>query len=407
MMDKAIKNRKEIEAYQKFVNKINQATKRGSTNEDNQNRQTISNNTFIYTEKISQNQYNPNYNQQNDNYQNQRKIFEKMNQKLMNQRRNADWDQNQNYNNDINNNGKNNIDRNEIDRYKVYTDHNNVFPLGQGKNAPIVKILNERNNELYSQYQNKNSNKQNNFNFSFNPDYYEINEVEQNYKNNNINYPFKSNIDNTNNEPQNNIKITFKEMNQNKINRNYNNNFSNNVPEISITSQNHYPHFNNNLNNNSNNNANESLIQLRQSEEGSSNDPKRGNKVCSSILYGIIFGSFGTLLLWCKKPEVREYLKSCYQNVNTESIANIFKSFLHPIELAKSLGNNMSSFREILKESINYIYNFIEEYSDMWRLLGIIVMVYALWLIIKKILKKFKNSNKKKNVKEDGQYNIA
>ena len=107
---------------------------------------------------------------------------------------------------------------------------------------------------------------------------------------------------------------------------------------------------------------------------------------------------FGTLLLWCKNPKVREYLKSCYQNINTESIFNFFKSFLHPIDLIKSI--NIGALQKILQESLNYLYQFIDDYSDLWRLLGVIVMVYAFWLIIKIIFRKFlKNENKKKKKK--------
>ena len=104
--------------------------------------------------------------------------------------------------------------------------------------------------------------------------------------------------------------------------------------------------------------------------------------------------------------KVREYLKSCYQNINSESILNFFKCFLHPIDSIKSLGENIGSFQDILKESLNYLYQFIDDYSDLWRLLGVIAMIFIFWLIIKKIIKMFKkNDKKKKNTNENFNIN--
>ena len=98
-------------------------------------------------------------------------------------------------------------------------------------------------------------------------------------------------------------------------------------------------------------------IQLNSVNENPQ-EPKKNSRLASSLLYGLIFGALGTLLLWLKNPSVREYLKSCYNNINSESILNFFKSFLNPIELFKSLGTNSSSFKDILLESLNYIYQF-------------------------------------------------
>ena len=128
------------------------------------------------------------------------------------------------------------------------------------------------------------------------------------------------------------------------------------------------------------------------------NYPTKNSSLCSSLLYGLIFGSLGTLLLWLKNPSVREYLKSCYHNINSESILNFLKSFLHPIDLITSLGANIVSFKDILVESLNYLYQFIDDYSDLWRLLGVILMVFVLWIIIKKVIKILKNSKKKKKI---------
>ena len=71
---------------------------------------------------------------------------------------------------------------------------------------------------------------------------------------------------------------------------------------------------------------------------------------------------------------------------------------MHPIDLIKSV--NIGEFKEILKESLNHLCQFIDDYSDLWRLLGIIVMVYAFWLIIKIFFRKLKKNEKKEKKKK-------
>ena len=77
---------------------------------------------------------------------------------------------------------------------------------------------------------------------------------------------------------------------------------------------------------------------------------------------------------------------------------------MHPIDLIKSIGQNFASFKDVLKESLLYLYQFIEDYSDLWRLLGIIVMVFVLWLIIKKIINTIKQS-RKNNIRDNQNFN--
>lgn len=377
-MNHAHKNN--YDAYNRLINKITQVTKNdNNSNVAQQNRETISHN--LNEEGIKQNNYNPNLNNnQNEILQNQRRIFERMNQKLMNNRRNADFGQNQSYNNEKNNNGKNYTNRSEIDKEKVFLDNNLGNPLGGGKNAPIVRILNQRNSEI--QYQNPSQNINNSY---FNPS---KNIIIENKDSNNPPYnPLKTNIQNY---PKfnNSINLNYQNKNDNKA-MNYN--FSQKFPENSI--------------NYNNNNPNGNLINLSSSEVEDANNPDDNSKIFPSLLYGLILGSFGTLLLWCKNPEVRNYLKECYKNINSESIANFFKSFLHPIDLFKSLGSN---FNNALKQSLSFLYRFIDDYADLWRLLGVIVMVYIFWLIIKMIYYKItKRNKKKKKVRKDANYNIA
>jgi hypothetical protein len=374
------------EAYHRLIDKITQVTKNNkSINSDQQNRETISNNTFYADQGIKQNNYNQKSNNSND-FAEKQKIYEKMNQKLKNNRRNAEWGQNQSFNNDTNNNGKTIINRNEIDKEKVFFDNSTGYPLGGGKNAPIVKILNQKNQEYQYQYRNQipfqTINIQNSNNYpNFNP---QKNSIED--KNSNIRRSSNNLVTNMNN----NVEFNNLQYQKQNINSNIRNNIPEKIPENSS---------------NDNNNPNEKLIGLNSSEINDDNNPNKNSKLLSSLLYGLIIGSFGTLLLWCKNPEVRNYLKECYRNINSETLKNFFKSFLHPIDLFKSLGSN---FKNALKQSLNFLYRFIEEYNDLWRLLGVIVMIYVLWLIIKMIIRKLgKSHKKKKKVRKNEHYDIA
>ena len=112
-----------------------------------------------------------------------------------------------------------------------------------------------------------------------------------------------------------------------------------------------------------------------------SNEINKNNGIASLFLYGLILGGFGTLLLWYKNPNARVYLKSRYQNISTESILYFFKSF-------KTI--DIKTVKDIIKDSVNTLYQFISDYSHLWSIFGMIVMVYSFWLIFKLFIKKNK-----------------
>ena len=392
---------KNSEPYQKFVQKISKITRSDNSNIYNQNHGTFANKNFVNNNsEINMDQYNSRNHQTIDYKHQQKLIYEKMNKKLINHRRNVDWSQNQDYSNDSNNNEQKNMNRNEIDNYKVFYDKSGGQPLGGGKNAPIVQLLNQKNNEYAIKYQNAykrpNLTNKNNININTSNSFDSLNDnfSQQSIQNMNDNNNCLNKVGVQNNYDydymkNNNLKNNPKDYNNITI-FNVKNQFPKNIPENS----NNYINYNNpNDTNFSNDNDNSN----KRDNNSNFNSPDKSSGIASSLFYGLIFGSFGTLLLWCKNPGVREYLKSCYQNINTESILNFFKPFLHPIDLIKSI--DFAAFKEILKESLNYLYQFIDDYSDLWRLLGIIIMVYVFWLIIKLIYRQLKK-NKKKNKKK-------
>jgi hypothetical protein len=337
----------------------------------------MSKNPFNQEEMIKNN-YQINE-QSNDKEGNYNTIYDKMNHKIINKRRTVEFNQNSYNNSKINPNGNENANKNQNNQNKIFYDNTGEYPLGGGKNAPIVKILNQYNNQAYSQnYELKNSQNNNNY---YNPFINKNNSYEHNENHINPNNPFNTifphqNEGNNINENKNNFSTQNGNVNQNISTNNFLN--YNNVLEISR------------------NNDNE----LDISKDENLSNPKERSKLMSSLLYGLIFGSFGTLLLWCKNRRVREYLKNCYHNINSESILNFLKSFLHPKDLIKSLGINAGVLKEILKQSYNYLSGFIDEYSDLWRLLSILIVIYAFWIIIKKIYRLLVADSKEKDKKE-------
>ena len=369
-------NKKNIGIYNKLVNNV--ASIKGNPNSYLRDHTTMSKNPFNQ-EEMNKNSYHKINEQSFYKEENYNRKYEKMNNKIINNRRTVEFNQNSYNNSKFNPNGNENGIIKENYQNKIYYDNTGEYPLGWGKNAPIVKILNQYNNQ--SSYNNGYNNNSNNNNY-YNPFIKKNNSFEHNDNDINVDNPFKTII--TYNNEGNNI-------NENK------NNFS-------TRNGNRNPNIrpNNYLNNNQSLKTSKNNV----SEIDESNDEnfsEKRSKFISSLLYGLIFGSFGTLLLWSRNRRVREYLKACYHNINSKSILNFLKCFLHPIDLIKSFGINGVALKEILKQSYNYLSDFIDEYSDLWRLLGIIIVVYALWIIIKHIYKLLVANSNEENKKEKNE----
>ena len=366
-------NKQNIDIYNKLVNNI--ASIKGNSNSYLRDHTTMSKNPFNQ-EEMNKNSYQKINKQSIYKEENYNRKYENMNNKIISNRRTAEFNQNSYYNSKINPNGNENGNIKENYQNKIYYDNTGEYPLGGGKNAPIVKILNQYNNQ--SSYNNGYNNSRNNNNY-YNPFIKKNNSIEHNDNGNNPDNPFKT-IITYQNERSN--------INENK------NNFSKRIgnKNQNIRSNNYL------INNQSLKTSKNNVSEIDTSNVENFSEKRR--IFISSLLYGLIFGSFGTLLLWCRSRRVREYLKDCYHNINSESILNFLKCFLHPIDLIKSLGINGSVLKEIFKQSYNYLSGFIDEYSDLWRLLGIIIVVYSLWIIIKYIYKLLVANSNEENKKE-------
>ena len=295
-----------------------------------------------------------------------------------------------NPNNNINNNNDNDNDNNNQNNDINYT--SKIFPKDNN-------ISNNMNNQNYPIYENNNNNEiENSDNYSnrkimeknknyfpqLKNDLYQT-QLEQNNENNN------NNINNNNN---NNYQREFT-FNPNSYNINNNNN-----DEIKQNS-NYYPLDIIPKNHDSNNNEGEIVLHRKRSNslivimdnnkniEINKNTKNRKYNLLRSLLYGLLFGSTTTVLFWLRKEDNRQFLMEKYNKINFNSIIYLFKSILNPIEFFKKIFSKEKReiYLKVLGITFGKLYDFLEKCGDGFRLLGIFLFIYGIWLIIKSLIK--------------------
>jgi hypothetical protein len=178
----------------------------------------------------------------------------------------------------------------------------------------------------------------------------------------------------------------------------------NNLSQMPFNNNNNNYEINNNNNNNYNinegikvnNNRNEDFISLRSSLEYSNNNGSitngksdNKNNLLRSLLYGFLLGSTATGLFWLRNEKTKNYLWEKISKINFNSIIQFFKALLHPVEfLTKILSKEKREvYLKVLGVTLGKFYDFLEKYGDGFRLLGTFLFVYAIWLIIKSLIK--------------------
>lgn len=123
-----------------------------------------------------------------------------------------------------------------------------------------------------------------------------------------------------------------------------------------------------------------------------SNEPiKEGNKL-KYLLIGIL-GSYSAILFYYKNGKFR----------NTFKINSLFDSIKIFFENIKE-SELIKAIRHILINGIDYLVNLFNNSSDTWRLLGIFVITYLFWFVIKMIIIliiKYRKINGPKNQDEE------
>ena len=288
--------------------------------------------------------------------------------------------------------------------------NSNIFPKKQ--NNQTFPNIDNNNNDLYKNDPNNtnpNMNLSNPKNFSPYKEYplkLEDNLNQEQKLPNNIYDNNNNNIYDINNPDKDNLNL-------NKMNPQYsdmNNNINNNDYQNKIG---YYPLDVNTKDENNNDNSQEIIVNdyennsLRTSfdnieilELEKNKNYNKGNNFLKSLIYGILFGSTTTCLIWLRNEETRKYLWEKYANINIDSIINLFKSLLNPFEFFRKIFNEdkRQVYIKVLGLTFGKFYDFLEKYGDGFRLIGLFLSIYTIWLIIKSLIKlvlKTQKQNKK------------
>ena len=124
---------------------------------------------------------------------------------------------------------------------------------------------------------------------------------------------------------------------------------------------------------------------------GSFTDEKSDNKsnLLRSLLYGFLLGSTATGLFWLRNERTKNYLWEKINSINFNSIIQFFKALLHPAEFLKKILSKEKGevYLKVLGVTLGKFYDFLEKYGDGFRLLGTFLFIYAIWLMIKSLIK--------------------
>ena len=260
--------------------------------------------------------------------------------------------------NDINNSSNLNYNDNNNDNIQPknvnYEERNDLNQNQIGQNFDP----NNNNNE------NQNVNKDQN---SFNPNNFSMNNNnDNNNNNNNINNKINTNNDLNSNNPPGYYPLDIIEEN-NKNNKE------------TIVTINENPSLRTSLDYNENN--------IYDENEKKSKDKK--SNALKSLLYGLLFGATATGLFWLRNEDTRNYLWEKLKGINFESIINFFKSLLNPFEFFRKIlsEDKKKVYLKVLGITFGKFFDFLEKYGDGFRLLGIFLFVYAIWLVIKYLIR--------------------
>ena len=279
---------------------------------------------------------------------------------------------NQNHPNFYNNNDSFENNGNEpsnLGQNKNFGPTNNFIP---NKEYPS-KLENDLNQEQLIEYSDiKEDNNKNNSNSNSNPNL--NNSLDENNPNNNINNS-NPNLNNSLNEnnPNNNVNNKIKLNNNNYLPLDINTN--NNIdPKNTII----YDNNDNSLSLENNENLD---IEKKQKD-------KENNKL-KSLLYGLLLGSATTGLLWLTNEERRKYFLEKFGSINFNSIINLFKYFLHPIDFFKRILSHEKRdvYLKVLGLTFGKFFDFLEKYGDGIRFLGTFLSILIIWFIIKFLIK--------------------
>ena len=323
---------------------------------------------------------------------------------------------------DIFHDGKSENDKKEMISSFNYGISNNSLPNPRNSYFNLGNNPEEINNKI------NNDNIEFDQHFTFHP---KEKQLEENNYNSNTNksslYSFSQNNPNTNNFNNNNENNNYTNQDENKsrinhlihnqkemnneenidiINNNnqgedyeqnkiYGNNKSKNIRLnfVEKGSNSNIEENNYNINKESEINSNISLTVSESDESALENKKKsKGKNLCKSFLYGLLFGSTASGIFWLKNEETRNYFFEKIKGINFNSIINMLKAiFFNPVEFFRKIFSNerMKDYLKVIGLTLGKFFDIFESYDDWFRLIGIFLSVYLVWIIIKSFIKVF------------------
>ena len=193
----------------------------------------------------------------------------------------------------------------------------------------------------------------------------------------------------------NNIEnhIEYIEYNNNEVNNSYNKNKDKvlNLDEINNDSKVHECDLHIIKEVESQGNFSVSISEINESDLEEKKE-KKGNNSLKSFLYGFLFGSAASGIFWLKDEDTRKFFYEKMKGINFNSIFKFLKRiFANPFEFFKKIisKERMKDYLKVFGLTVGQFLDIFESYDDWFRLIGIVLSMYLIWLIIKSFLKAF------------------
>ena len=194
---------------------------------------------------------------------------------------------------------------------------------------------------------------------------------------------------------ENNIEnhIEYIEYNNNVVNNSYNKNKDKvlNLDEINNDSKVHECDLHIIKEVESQGNFSVSISEINESDLEEKKEKKRNNSL-KSFLYGFLFGSVASGIFWLKDEDTRKFFYEKMKGINFNSIFKFLKRiFANPFEFFKKIisKERMKDYLKVFGLTVGQFLDIFESYDDWFRLIGIVLSMYLIWLIIKSFLKAF------------------
>ena len=134
-----------------------------------------------------------------------------------------------------------------------------------------------------------------------------------------------------------------------------------------------------------------SISEINESDLEEKKEKKRNNSL-KSFLYGFLFGSAASGIFWLKDEDTRKFFYEKMKGINFNSIFKFLKRiFANPFEFFKKIisKERMKDYLKVFGLTVGQFLDIFESYDDWFRLIGIVLSMYLIWLIIKSFLKAF------------------